>query len=188
MFRSHVCKVLVLLSSIILRIFAHQHLQLGFLKSVFLITLLILWTDYTKHICMGLYQAFLGRLFRLPRLEHDSLIKFIQELGSCFEGAISLLCAGTSPPGWNPMGMRCRTSAAPEWKAAVGPGLSPLHFASDPLPPLEATLVEHPRAATAAAAPVITGALSERSASGSVTGPSASHFSSVSTSSSLEGW
>ncbi|BDA51027.1 hypothetical protein COCOBI_17-2470 [Coccomyxa sp. Obi] len=96
---------------------------------------------------------------------------------------------GTSPPGWNPMGMRCRTSAAPEWKPVPGPGLSPLQFASDPLPPLEATLFENPPAAAAAAAvPVITGALSERSASGSVTGPSASHFSSVSTSSSLEGW
>ncbi|CAL8466156.1 g5692 [Coccomyxa elongata] len=95
---------------------------------------------------------------------------------------------GTSPPGWNPMGMRCRTSAAPEWKPVPGPGLSPLQFASDPLPPLEATLLENPPAAAAATAPVITGALSERSASGSVTGPSGSHFSSVSTSSSLEGW
>ena len=82
------------------------------------------------------------------------------------------------------MGMRCRTSAAPDWKPT--PGLSPLQFASEPLPPLEATLAESAPAAAAAAAtaPVTTGLLSE----GSVSGPSVSHFSSVSTSSSLEGW
>ncbi|KAK9902093.1 hypothetical protein WJX75_004122 [Coccomyxa subellipsoidea] len=91
---------------------------------------------------------------------------------------------GTSPPGWNPMGMRCRTSAAPDWKPTPGPGLSPLQFASEPLPPLEATLADSAPAAAATTAPVTTGLLSE----GSVSGPSMSHFSSVSTSSSLEGW